>query len=116
MGKFRKLSTYEESLLGKLLDGVTDGYAELTSQLPYTSAKPWENELIGASITLKVEGGKKALIPDGVPVEAIYDNEDNPVSYILHVKDGYMQELEVAPYKELPTEPIPLGNIRLIRK
>jgi len=87
----------EKRILQALLDQPFPGQVELRSQLG--SARVSAECRCGcASVVLIVDPDSEApaSTTSSVPVEAEgYDDDGMPVWFILHVRDGYLQELEI---------------------
>lgn len=82
--------------LGSLLDREFPGRSELESQLRHVSGVPIDGN---GSLRLVVRGGLPAPVERRVPTEGVYLDDDGVrVHVLLHVVDGYLDELEV--YRE----------------
>ena len=97
MSEFRALSDLERSVLKRLLSADFPGRADLSGQIAGALVQPLDPE--GSFSIRPAPGSRKAEVLRRVPVEAEYDDADGvTVHVLLHVLDGYLNELEI--YRE----------------
>lgn len=93
---FDVVPSAENLLLSKLLSWNFRGAPELREQLSGMLAKPLDTN---GSLRLGVTVPSVAKVDRRIPVEGTYlDNDGTRVHILLHVVDGYLDELEV--YRE----------------
>lgn len=99
---WRRPTPYETELVDKLLETEFFGRDELQAQ--------WRSALVrtvGASGSFAIRpstGEPPSRAEFGVPVEGESSNEEGGgVHAVLHIRDGYLEELEV--YRDMP-EPV----------
>ncbi len=93
---FRHLSPQEMQLLQTLLQPSFPGRNEIAQQVKHAQARSTEDQDNYGSIYLKTSFPKKAQVKERVPVEGhIQDSDGVPVEVLLHVVDGYINELEI---------------------
>lgn len=90
---FVDLSPAENRLLGQLLAVDFPGVAELREQARALTAKPLD---LNGSVRLAVSTAEPAQVKRRIPVEGTYiDHDGVRVNVLLHVVDGYLDELEI---------------------
>jgi hypothetical protein len=112
--ELRALGEHERAVLAALLDVDFPGQSALLAQASEVSARR-----IDANGSLALAPGAdtpRAEVMRRIPVEAEFDDQDGVTAHVLlHVVDGYLNELEV--YREdsapLQREPAP-EDFRLI--
>lgn len=109
----RALSNLERDVLARLLSADFPGQPALLVQASDVKARRIDPN---GSLALSPTRGTPAEVARRIPVEAEFDDLDGVVVHVLlHVRDGYMNELEI--YREdsasLQNEPDPT-NFRLI--
>jgi uncharacterized protein DUF6984 len=93
---FRPLTTYERELLEKLLEPEFPGRDELRQQLNSVTAKQTMED---GTLSLQCDSTHPAPVKCRVPVEAeCPDADGGPISFFLHVVDGFLNELDIVKY------------------
>lgn len=92
----RSLNDYEHAILAKLLENSFPGRNELREQIKTARVQTLtEYKDNYGSIVFKEIKGEKANTIGRVPVEAkTIDQAGGPILILLHVIDGYIDELE----------------------
>jgi hypothetical protein len=99
----RPLTELEIGILNKLLSREFHGVNELKAQIGDTSAISTKDTDNYGSILLSTTSTHKAQVQSRVPVEATFNDEDGvPVIILLHVVDGFVNELEIVKGDGLP--------------
>ncbi len=90
----RPLASEERAILGVLLTKEFEGRDEIEAQLANVAAEPIPGDPI--SLRLRTpEDAPRARVRGRVPTDAFgYDADGNLVGILLHVLDGYANELE----------------------
>ena len=94
---FRELTDDERAVLARLLEVPFEGRDEVKAQLKGAVVR----EIAGAgdhsgSIEFKVKKASKAPVRWSVPVEGVgHDVDGVEVDYLLHFKNGLLDELEI---------------------
>ena len=92
-GGFRSLSEAEKNILAVLLGAEFPGNRALAEQVAHARARQIDPE---GSLEFSVEGGPPAEVVRRVPVEAELEDSDGvTIHVLLHVLDGFMNELEI---------------------
>jgi len=92
-GGFREIRAQEAALLERLLAREFPGSAELREQLRTISVAEIDAD---GSLRLSTRASIRAAVSRRIPVEASYVDRDGVrVHLLLHVVDGYLDELEV---------------------
>jgi hypothetical protein len=100
---FREIRAQEAALLERLLAREFPGSAELREQLRTISVAEIDAD---GSLRLSTRASIRAAVRRRIPVEASYVDRDGVrVHLLLHVVDGYLDELEV-----LREDPAPVMN------
>lgn len=90
---FREIRAEEATLLERLLVREFPGSAELREQLRTISVAEIDAD---GSLRLSTRASIRAAVSRRIPVEASYVDRDGVrVHLLLHVVDGYLDELEV---------------------
>lgn len=90
---FRPLKPRERALIEALLVEPFAGREELSAQLKVALCRSIDDE---GSLALSVTGAAPAPVMFRVPVEGeTHDPDGMSVAILLHVVDGYLEELEV---------------------
>lgn len=95
MSEERPLTDLERELLLKLLENDFEGRNALREQIGNCVAIPTGDPDNYGSIYLKTLSNAKSETTLGVPVEGELLDGDSPVLVILHVKNGFIDELEI---------------------
>jgi len=113
MGAFRPLSEAERNILTVLLGAEFPGNIALAEQMAHATARQIDPE---GSLEFSVAGGPPAEVVRRVPVEAELEDSDGvTIHVLLHVLDGFMNELEIlredsGPIRRLPSP----GDLRVL--
>ena len=93
---YRVLTVWERRILSRLLEPKFSGRDTLRVQLDQVGARTIDDD---GSIKLKTKGARRAAVAQRVPTEAEAPDSDGvTIHYLLHVRSGLVNELEV--YKE----------------
>jgi hypothetical protein len=111
---FRKLSDNERRVLEKLLREEFPGCSSLRDQLMSIAARSADEN--GSAWLRSAEGAEPAATAKRIPVEADYDDEDGvTVHVLLHVLNGFMDELEIFREDSGPLlEPVDADKLRVL--
>ena len=107
--RFRSMTEEEKALLSRLLEMPFEGSRELSKQIAHALVR----EIAGpgdhlGSIEFRVNNPVVAPVSVSVPVEARgFDEDGVEVDFLLHVRDGRLDTLEVlkadgSPIRSLP--------------
>lgn len=103
---FRPLSTMERRLLDPLLRPEFSGKEDLVKQLASAEVRRID---VDGSLQFRIRGGPPAAVNRRIPVEAELEDSDGvTIHLLLHVLDGYLNELEIYREDSLPIK----GEIR----
>jgi hypothetical protein len=92
----RDLKPEEHAIISKLLSVSFIGKEAVIEQLNNCQAEATGDTDNYGSIHLRTTSDKPALVKDRIPVEAIAKDADGvPVSVLLHVVNGFVNELEI---------------------
>jgi hypothetical protein len=96
MNSLRPLTPLEKKIIDKLLEHPFQGNEQIKQQVKFCMASPTGDLDNYGSIYLKTSSKVRAKVTSRVPVEGItYDVDNVEVDIILHVVDGYVNELEI---------------------
>jgi hypothetical protein len=97
---FRPLSGTERRLLDALLRPEFSGKEDLIKQLASAEVRRIDDE---GSLQFRIRAGSPAAVKRRIPVEAeIEDSDGVPIYLLVHVIDGYLNELEIYRGDTLP--------------
>jgi hypothetical protein len=110
---FRELSASERQLFDAFLAQNFPGRAELVDQLQSAKVRPVDNN---PSLDISVDSGAPAIVDRRIPIEAEVEDSDGVIVHILlHVVDGFMNELEIYRDDSRPLKgPIDQGRLRFL--
>lgn len=112
-----KPDKYQKDLLDKLLSIEFPGVEELREQANNCKTETIVDEDNCGSFTIHPSPETpKANVEYVIPVEGLAkDNQGVPVEYLLHVRDGFMEELEVVVYSDAKLDaPLPIDDIQVM--
>jgi hypothetical protein len=90
------LSLNQKALLDRLLSKPFPGSEELKKQVADCEAKPTGDDDNYGSVYLTTRSKQPAKVALRVPVEGLVDDsDDSSVDVLLHVVDGFINELEI---------------------
>jgi len=103
---FRPPSDTERRLLNFLLRPEFPGKDDLVKQLASAEVRPIDDD---GSLQFRIRVGSPAVVNGRIPVEAeLEDSDGMTIFLLLHVVDGYLNELEIYRGDTLPVK----GTIR----
>ena len=90
---WRELTKYEHAILNRLFERDFPGRNELQTQIAGCKVM----RICGdGTIKFKIESGNAASVTSSVPVEAVASDADgHSIHYLLHIINGYVEELEI---------------------
>jgi Domain of unknown function (DUF6984) len=92
----------ERALLARLLSAGGEGFEGLRCQLEHTMVESLDAD---GGLRLYPESASPAQVPRRIPVEASYPDSDGVMVHVLlHVLDGFVNELEVFREDSLPVQ------------
>jgi hypothetical protein len=94
---FREINNYERNLLKKILTFAFEGKEEIRQQLANAKVRTLEVGDNYGSIEFEINpAAKKVVTTQRVPIELEgYDKDSVPISILLHVANGIVDELEI---------------------
>jgi hypothetical protein len=103
MGQHRTLEPYEKALIDQLLSFDFPGREQLLKQASSLRARVAASDDDYGTLELVTESPERANVIERVPVEAeAYDEDGVPIAILLHVVNGFMDELEIFKYDGTP--------------
>ena len=107
--KFRSLTPREREILARLLESPFPGRDEIRQQIKDSLVREIaEYDDAYGSIEFNVQANARATVAQRVLVEAMADDEDGvPILVLLHVVDGFIDELEILRADGLPIIKMP---------
>lgn len=99
---YRNMNNYEQAVIDRLLEIPFKGSHELKLQLDSCKVREFEKDKDSCdSLELKTQSKIKAKVKNRIPVEARFKSQDYPVDVLLHVIDGFVNELEFVYYNKV---------------
>lgn len=113
---YRNMNDYEQAIIDRLLEIPFRGSDELKLQLDSCKVREFEKDKDGCgSLELKTKSEIKAEVKNRIPVEASFKSRDYPVEVLLHVIDGFVNELEFVYFNKVK-KPNPKDLVVLVNE